>query len=87
VDLLEMKRNNEITNKSMLLKVMTVGGAIIFALCMTPLHGQEAAYFTFFGMLLMCILIAPHDFHHVLDAVEWDTLIFFGSLFVLVESL
>ncbi|EER14715.1 pink-eyed dilution protein, putative [Perkinsus marinus ATCC 50983] len=37
-------------------------------------------------MYVGCIILSPHDFHRVLEAVEWDTLIFFASLFVLVEA-
>lgn len=35
----------------------------------------------------MCLLLATHDFHSILLAVEWDTILFFASLFVLVKTL
>ena len=38
-------------------------------------------------MLYGAIVIAPHQIRPLLDAVEWDTLLFFASLFVFVESL
>eukprot|EP00392_Amoebophrya_sp_AT5.2_P017170 g17493.t1 len=69
----------------MLLKVSAVFAGICLALFLSPVHGQEAA--CFLGMLLLCFLLTSHEVHHVLEAVEWDVLLFFASLFVLVESL
>ena len=38
-------------------------------------------------MLGCAILFAPHEFGQYLEFVEWDTLLFFALLFVLVETL
>ncbi|CAD7973466.1 unnamed protein product [Amoebophrya sp. A120] len=87
VDLEKLKRDNRITDHYMLLKVTAVFAGIFLALCLSPVHQQEAAWFTFLGMLLLCFLLTSHEIHHVLESVEWDVLMFFASLFVLVECL
>ena len=33
------------------------------------------------------LIATPHELHHVLSHVEWDTLIFFASLFIMVEAM
>nr|QPO25077.1 pink-eyed dilution protein [Callinectes arcuatus] len=85
IDIQAMIKDNGIKSQNMLLKVGAVGIGIALSLCLTPLHKQEAAWFTFMGMLCLGMLLSPHDVHNLLEAVEWDTLLFFASLFVLVE--
>lgn len=38
-------------------------------------------------MLGACLVLTPHQIHQVLESVEWDTLLFFAALFVLVETI
>ena len=33
------------------------------------------------------LVASPHDLHHVFENVEWDTLLFFAALFVMIEAL
>jgi len=87
VDIAKLRNKNRIKDKGMLLKVSAVSVGVVCALFLTPLHGQEAAWFTFLGMLCLCLLLSPHDSQQVLSVVEWDVLFFFASLFVLVESI
>jgi len=37
----------------------------------------------------MLVISNPHEIsiHHTLASVEWDTLLFFGGLFVMIEAL
>ncbi|KAF4751690.1 protein kinase [Perkinsus olseni] len=81
-----IKRENIIHDKVAFAQVGSIFVAITLALFLSPVHGYEAAWFTLLGMYVGCIVLSPHDFHRVLEAVEWDTLIFFASLFVLVEA-
>ncbi|CAD7958955.1 unnamed protein product [Amoebophrya sp. A25] len=87
IDLSLLTRDNRITDRYMLLQVGAVFAAVCFGLFLSPLHGQEVAWFTFLGMLFLCLLLSHHEIHHVLESVEWDVLLFFASLFVLVECL
>lgn len=37
--------------------------------------------------VIACLLVSRHSIRHLLEAVEWDTLLFFACLFVIVEGL
>lgn len=39
------------------------------------------------GAVFMLVISNPHELHHTLASVEWDTLLFFGGLFVMIEAL
>jgi hypothetical protein len=52
LDLESMIEKNSITNLWMLLQVSVVGVGIVLALFLSPVHKQEAAWFTFLGMLV-----------------------------------
>ncbi|KAF4677086.1 protein kinase [Perkinsus chesapeaki] len=87
LDIEKMKRENIIHDKVAFAHVASLFAAIVLALCLSPVHGFEPAWFTLMSMYIGCMITSPHDFHKVLEAVEWDTLIFFASLFVFVESI
>jgi Na+/H+ antiporter NhaD/arsenite permease-like protein len=38
-------------------------------------------------MVAACLAVSRHSIRHLLEAVEWDTLIFFACLFIIVEGL
>jgi Na+/H+ antiporter NhaD/arsenite permease-like protein len=38
-------------------------------------------------MIAICLAVSRHHIRHLLEAVEWDTLIFFAALFIFVELL
>jgi P protein len=38
-------------------------------------------------MVAACLMVSHHDIRHLLEAVEWDTLLFFACLFIIVEGL
>ena len=35
----------------------------------------------------MMLVASPHELHNVLESVEWDTLLFFAALFVMIEAM
>ena len=35
----------------------------------------------------MMLIATPHELHHVFESVEWDTLLFFAALFVMIEAM
>lgn len=37
--------------------------------------------------VIACLLVSRHSIRHLLEAVEWDTLLFFACLFIIVEGL
>mmetsp|Transcript_16378 Transcript_16378/g.36159 ORF Transcript_16378/g.36159 Transcript_16378/m.36159 type:complete len:786 (+) Transcript_16378:66-2423(+) len=87
IDLVKLAEENPILDQREFLFVAIILGGIMFALFLSPVHGQEAAWFTMFGAMCSCIVHSHHNFRLFLEAVEWDTLMFFATLFVFVESL
>tara|TARA_B110000971_G_scaffold203393_1_gene223906 strand:- start:523 stop:756 length:234 start_codon:yes stop_codon:yes gene_type:complete len=35
----------------------------------------------------MMLVASPHELHNVLESVEWETLLFFAALFVMIEAM
>ena len=33
------------------------------------------------------VIATPHELHRVFESVEWDTLLFFAALFVMIEAM
>jgi len=87
VDLKTLAKDNPILDQRELLYVGVILGCIMLALFLSPIHKQEAAWFTVVGAMCSCVVHNHHNFRQFLDAVEWDTLFFFATLFVFVESL
>lgn len=59
---------------------------VILLFFLHPLHHKDTAWIALIGAFLTIAFTNPHDVHDALrNHVEWDTLLFFGGLFVLVE--
>ena len=39
------------------------------------------------GATAMMLVASPHELHNVLESVEWETLLFFAGLFVMIEAM
>ena len=39
------------------------------------------------GATAMMLVASPHELHNVLESVEWETLLFFAALFVMIEAM
>lgn len=87
LDLVALAEENRILDKSMFAQLGVVFFAIFLALCLHPVHHVEPAWFTMMAMFGCAILFEPHKMGEYLEYVEWDTLLFFALLFVLVEGL
>ncbi|CAE8692338.1 unnamed protein product [Polarella glacialis] len=87
LDLDQLDKENEITDMPKFVQLMGILAAVFVALLLSPVHKIEPSWFTVMAMWGAAILFRPHNIHHYLEAVEWDTLFFFALLFVLVESL
>ena len=60
---------------------------VIMLFFLHPVHETDAAWCALLGAAFMMMYTTPHHIHSILDNVEWETLLFFGCLFVLVEGL
>jgi Na+/H+ antiporter NhaD/arsenite permease-like protein len=87
VDVERLKRENPITDPEKFKVVAIVFLGITLSLFFHPIHHKEAAWFMLVGEFVLCLLLLRHDYHAASSAVEYDTLLFFAMLFVLVECL
>jgi Na+/H+ antiporter NhaD/arsenite permease-like protein len=59
---------------------------LILLFFLHPLHHKDTAWLALISAFLTLGFTNPHDVHSALrDHIEWDTLLFFAGLFVLVE--
>jgi len=60
---------------------------VIMLFFLSPVHEKETAFIALVGGFITMAFTNPHNVQGVLrDHVEWDTLLFFGGLFIMVES-
>jgi len=87
LDFTKLIKENQITDPPMFFKLMAVLSGVLLALILSPVHKIEPPWFTVMAMFGCAMLFERHHFASYLDFVEWDTLLFFALLFVLVEGL
>eukprot|EP00004_Rigifila_ramosa_P017746 TRINITY_DN434_c0_g1_i1.p1 TRINITY_DN434_c0_g1~~TRINITY_DN434_c0_g1_i1.p1 ORF type:complete len:618 (+),score=152.95 TRINITY_DN434_c0_g1_i1:606-2459(+) len=86
VDYTELKKRYPITDQPLLLKCTCVLVTVIFSFFLEPFHHIEAAWIAIIGAIAMLFLASRHQIQEVLIHIEWDTLMFFAGLFVMVEA-
>jgi Na+/H+ antiporter NhaD/arsenite permease-like protein len=87
IDVEQLKKDNPITDPEKFKVVAIIFLGITLSLFFHPIHHKEAAWFMLVGEFILCLLLLRHDYHAASSAVEYDTLLFFAMLFVLVECL
>ena len=88
-NLKELEDKYRITNKVLLFKCCVV---LSFVLSMFFLSASadvhlDLGWTSILGAILLIVWADIHDFEHLLEKVEWGTLLFFAALFVLMKSL
>lgn len=83
----ELKDANPIIDEPTLLYIGVVLCSLFIALFLTEVHHVEPAFYCLLAMLASSLLISRHSIRHLLESVEWDTLLFFLCLFIIVEML
>ena len=86
-DLSLLKRQYPITQPLALVKSGTIMATVILLFFLSTFHGLSSAWIAILGAVGMMIVASPHDLHAVFEHVEWDTLLFFAALFVMIEAL
>lgn len=76
-----------ITDMLLLKQTLTVLFAVIFCFMTHSVHEINPAWIAVLGAIALMIATEPHDIEHALHSVEWDTLLFFAALFVMVEGM
>ena len=86
VDLQSLRERYPIKNPRLLMKVGLIIGTVVLLFFLHPVHEVDTAWIALAGAVGVLLACAPHDLHESLVHVEWDTLIFFAALFVLIEA-
>merc|ERR1719336_1180674 len=87
VDMDALYAQYKIKNTRLLTRVGIVASFVILVLFMHPIHHQQSGWIALIGAMGILIVGARNDVGKVLNHVEWDTLLFFGGLFVIVAAL
>jgi Na+/H+ antiporter NhaD/arsenite permease-like protein len=82
----KLKKTYPIYDEPRLLIAGTVTAFVILLFFLHPIHHKDTAWIALLGAFVTIAFTNPHDVQDVLrNHVEWDTLLFFAGLFVLVE--
>ncbi|KAG1678649.1 hypothetical protein FOA52_012656 [Chlamydomonas sp. UWO 241] len=65
--------------------IFVVGG-VVLGFLLHPIHHLNPAWIALVGALVLVLRVERHDAHAVLHAVEWDMLLFFAGMFIMVEG-
>jgi len=86
LDAQKLKRTYPIYDEPRLLIAGTTTCFVIILFFLHPLHHKDTAWLALIAAFLTISFTNPHDVQDVFrNHVEWDTLLFFAGLFVLVE--
>lgn len=83
----QLEIDNRIINMPLCAKLGAIFSCVLLAMFLSPVHNIEPGWFAVMGMFAAAMMSKPHNIHHYLEIVEWDTLLFFALLFVLIECL
>jgi len=76
-----------ITDPALLVKCGSVLACVISSFFLHPLTHFDPSWVAILGAVWLLIAFDMHHCHEALHGVEWDTLLFFAALFVIVEGL
>ena len=86
LDVAQLKRAYQIYDEPRLLIAGTSTFFVILMFFLHPVHHKDTAWIALLGAFITIAFTNPHDVQDALrNHVEWDTLLFFAGLFVLVE--
>ena len=87
VNLEQLEKDNSIRDHRLLIKTGIMLVAVIAGFFLHPVIHMDPVYVAVSGAIVIFALDNHHDLEEALEGVEWDTLIFFAALFVMVEGL
>ncbi|MEK5390111.1 ArsB/NhaD family transporter [Margalitia sp. FSL K6-0131] len=85
--IMQLNEKDEITDKTLMIKSLTVMGLTIVGFFIHQIIGVESATIALMGAFLLLILVGESYLENALTKVEWTTIFFFVGLFVLVSGL
>jgi Na+/H+ antiporter NhaD/arsenite permease-like protein len=81
-----LKKTYQVYDEPRLLIAGTTTFFVILMFFLHPVHHKDTAWIALLGAFITIAFTNPHDVQDALrNHVEWDTLLFFAGLFVLVE--
>jgi len=83
----QLELDNRIVDMPKCAKLGAIFSCVLLAMFLSPVHNIEPGWFAVMAMFAAAMMVKPHNIHHYLEIVEWDTLLFFALLFVLIECL
>lgn len=86
VRIMALKEREAIGEKALLIKSLVVLALVLFGFVAHPVIGLEPAIVALLGAGLL-VMLARLEPRKVFDDVEWETLLFFAGLFIMVGSL
>lgn len=84
---LEVVKDYKIRDSALLTQTAAVLLTVILCLLLHDYHHVDHSWLALLGAISLMIASEPHNVEHALDAVEWETLLYFASLFVMVEGM
>mmetsp|Transcript_6615 Transcript_6615/g.17022 ORF Transcript_6615/g.17022 Transcript_6615/m.17022 type:complete len:1176 (+) Transcript_6615:142-3669(+) len=85
-DGLEVAQGYKITNWPLLKRSLIVLGFVLIAFITHSVHHVNPAWAAMIGAIALMLASDPHEIDHALESVEWDVLLFFAALFIMVEG-
>ena len=87
LDIPGLKLKYPIRSPVLLCKSGIVLGSVLLLFFTHPLHHVDTSWVACLGALALMIIASPHELHHVFAHVEWDSLLFFAALFIMIEAM
>lgn len=85
--IMDLNEKDEITDKTLMIKSITMMGLTIVGFFLHQIVGVESATIALAGAFLLLLLAGESYLENALSKVEWTTIFFFVGLFVLVSGL
>ena len=77
----------QIKNKPLLLKCGTILASVIIMFFLHPVHHINTSYIAIAGAFACLLLGTNDDLHTTFELLEWETLVFFAGLFIMIEGI
>jgi len=87
VSIEELKKKYPIKEPVLLTRAGMIACFVVLLLFLHPLHHQDSGWVALCGAMGIMLLGSNADLHHTLLHVEWDTLLFFAGLFVMIAAM
>ena len=81
-----LKQKYPIKNKPLLMKCGTVLATVILLFFLHSFHHIDTAYIAIAGAFACLLLGTNEDLHTTFELLEWETLVFFAGLFIMIEG-